>query len=131
MGNVITGLIVLAIIVAFITPWLRRTIQRFRSPQAGRRPSRSPRDLSESGGYQPISPVPKKRVNRPTMAGDSGEDAPMILRRSSDMPVDSDSGSVRTLDNRSVRRILATPESLRTAIIIKEIIDRPVSMKQH
>jgi hypothetical protein len=126
MVDLISSLVVFALILAFVTPWIRSIAERNR-PRASSQPvTRGPRDLAESGGYHPAPATRKESAIRFPLAVQ--EEAPVPLRRSAAVPTDTVS---RTgTDARSVRRALATPESLRTAILLKEIMDPPISMKE-
>lgn len=130
MIDLISGLIVFAIILAFVTPWIRSIARQNPPPAAGQPMSRSPRDLAESGGYQRVPRTRTEPAIRSTLVERSVEEAaPTPLKRSAAVPTST--VSQKPTDARSVRNVLATPESLRTAILLKEIMDPPISMKDH
>jgi hypothetical protein len=139
MGDVISGLIWLAIILALVTPWLRSTVARRRMPPIpGRRPTGGPRAFAESGGYHEETTAPGRLANpfpvtrqRPVPDElDHVEDPPPLrsfprntgTRYASDAPVPA----VRAT---AIRGALASPGSVRNALVLKEILDTPVSMR--
>ena len=130
MSDLISGLVVLAIVLAFVTRWLRSAADRFRRPVAAGTKPRSPRGLAESGGYQSVPQARREPAVRfPSVARSPGAETPSILKRTPDAPILKRAPGTAHIQSQSVRSALATPGSLRTAILLKEILDAPVSLK--
>jgi hypothetical protein len=132
MVDVISGLIWLAVIAAFVTPWVKTFIQQRQVPRGGRPPG-GPRSLSQSGGYEPVQPSPPQRAGsfqsgRNTRESDSVEELTPIRRLPKEIgaPVSSSTTSVPA---RQIRRALATPDSVRQAFLLKEVLEKPLAMR--
>jgi hypothetical protein len=139
MGDVISGLVWLAIILAFVTPWLRSRVTRRRmTPMRARRPTGGPRGFAESGGYHGEATAPGKLPNpfpvtrqRPVPDElDHIEEPPPLRsfpRTRGTMPAPP--ASLPAVRVTAIRRSLASPGSVRSALVLKEILDTPVSMR--
>ena len=130
MVDLISTLVVFAIILAFVAPWVRSLAGRNRPPVTGQPVPRGPREFGESGGFQPVGPA-RPAPSRPIPAEGRTllDDASLTTRRPAAAPAAPVSRGNR--DGKSVRRALATPGALRTAILLKEIMDPPISIKEH
>lgn len=137
MLDLVSGIIWLAIIAAFVTPWIRAFIQRQNVQQQGRRPG-NPRGLSESGGYrpEPSPPATNQPVTRfPVAQERPAQEVPMqpeeMLRSRPETRIASSATSARTSTTaRSVRRALANPESVQAAIVLTEVLSPPPGLRE-
>jgi hypothetical protein len=132
--DIFSGIIWLVIIGAFIYPFAKTVIQKPPSPPPGRRPASGPRGLFESGGYEPAPEAgPDRRAaraeGRPTPQREElyPEAAPSIRR--APQPQQDTSRRAGHVDARSIRGQLRNPRSVRAAVILREVLDRPVSTR--
>lgn len=131
MGVLFDALIPALIILGVAFVWLRTLLSRFLPPRggAGQAVAGSPRSFMESGGM-----VQPARRPAPTSASDSletrvdlahVEDRPArpARERSEPAPV------AKPPSTRRIRRALGSREAVRTAFLVKEVLDPPVSMR--
>lgn len=128
MVDLISGLIWLAIIAAFITPWIRAAIQRRNVPAGGRRPIAGPRDLAESGGYEPPAPVGRMQEGGRQREQEQPREETLVRRQAQQQRQVAEEAA--TEQARSVRRALSTPRAAQQAFVMMEVLGRPVSMRE-
>lgn len=132
--DIFSGIIWLVIIGAFIYPFAKTVVQKRVAPPAGRRPVGGPRDLSESGGYETASEaIPDRRMARgegrsASSSGDVAPEAAPSIRRAPQRRPDESRRPGR-VDARDIRSQLRNPGSVRAAVVLREVLDRPVSTR--
>lgn len=128
MLDLISGLIWLAVIAAFLAPFIKTYLQRRTTPPAGQRPTAGPRGLSESGGYEP-RPTPGV-ARRTAPEPESDVDAILVTQRRTQAP-SPEGASMPTLARAiAVRRALASPEGVQNAFVLMEVLDKPLAMRE-
>lgn len=141
--DIFSGFIWLVIIGAFIYPFAKTVVQKRAAPPPGRPPVGGPRDLFESGGYEPsrearpdprgarpdpraARPDPREGRRMPPRAEIPSEAARSIRGAPEPQPAVWGTGRV---DGRQVRAQLRNPGSVRAAVVLREVLDRPASMR--
>jgi hypothetical protein len=146
VGLIFDVLIPVLIILAIAFVWFRSMLATFlpmmrrKDRPGGARSSDHPRSLTSSGGFQRSEPAPQKAASvsleRRRDVSELVEDVERIRHR----PRQSGSspqkqmmqGQHRTSASpqaQMLARALGSPESTRTAFLIKEVLDPPVGMR--
>lgn len=127
----------IVVFAVFVAPWIRARITR-RRPIVGRPSIGNPRGLAESGGYDPDDegrrqrgrPFPAVRRHPDPQIPYDVEESIRIRPATEERAPTASTGGVSP-QALSVRRALGSPASIRTAFILREILDVPVGMRDN
>lgn len=133
MIDLVGGLIWIVIILAFVVPWIRGTIQRIEPPRNVRPPASGPRGFAESGGMQ-AQPAQSRPVDQSLVRGPGRRDEPRAerpQRESAPAQPGRPQERATTTSARAdrIRRQLSNKETVRSAVVLREVLDPPVSMR--